>query len=65
MNFLFFQTDAANGVRTLKNEKIKITYFFFRFPGLKIPRELISDIKNYKGIIDFKLIDIIIFGTKM
>jgi hypothetical protein len=55
MKFSFFQTDPPNGVRTLKNEKIKITYFFYRLPGLKIPQRTISDIKNHEGVIDFKL----------
>jgi hypothetical protein len=64
MNFLLFQTDAPNGVRTLKNEKHKFTYFFYRLSGLKIP-QIISDIKNYEGVIDFKLTHLIMFGTKM
>jgi hypothetical protein len=66
MDFLFFQTDAPNGVRTLKHEKIRIIKFFFMDSlDWKYHRELISDIKNYEGSIDFKLIDVIIFGTKM
>jgi hypothetical protein len=64
MDFLFFQTDAPNGVRTLKHEKIRIIKFFLSTPWIE-NTTLISDIKNYEGSIDFKLIDVIIFGTKM
>jgi hypothetical protein len=39
--------------------------FFYRLPGLKIPQNSFLFIKNYEGNIDFKLIDVIIFGTKM
>jgi hypothetical protein len=65
MDFLFFQTDAPNGVRTLKHEKIRVIKFFLSTPWIEYHRKLISDIKNYEGNIDFKLIDVIIFGAKM
>jgi hypothetical protein len=67
MDFLFFQTDAPNGVRTLKHEKIRIINFFLSTPWIENTTEnsFLICIKNYEGNIDFKLIDVIIFGTKM
>jgi hypothetical protein len=64
MNFLFFQTDVPNGVRALKNEKKKKLLFLLA-RCIENTTELISDIKNYEGVIDFKLIVVMVFGTKM
>jgi hypothetical protein len=58
MNFLFFQVDAPNGARTLKMKKLKLLNFLSTPWIENTPRELISDIKNYEGVIDLKLIDI-------
>jgi hypothetical protein len=35
MDVLFFQTDAPNGVRTLKHKKIRIIKFFLSTPWIE------------------------------
>jgi hypothetical protein len=49
----------------LKMKKLKLLDFFLSTPWIENNRELISGIKKYEGVIDFKLIDVIVFGTKM
>jgi hypothetical protein len=48
----------------LKMKKLKLLNFLST-PWIENNRELISGIKKYEGVIDFKLIDVILFGTKM
>jgi hypothetical protein len=44
-------------------KKIKLLFLLARC--IENTTELISDIKNYEGVIDFKLIVVMVFGTKM
>jgi hypothetical protein len=56
--FFIFSNRRSKRRQNAKNEKLKLLNFLSTPWIENTPRELISDIKNYEGVIDLKLIDI-------